>query len=302
MAHHSIEFTVLPGLSVEGRFMHRSLSACWPDDAGGLHPVAVAPYSIVCLVPSITELLFDLDLGDHLVGRTGFCVHPAPRVKQVPKVGGTKDVDIEKIRELRPTHAVVNVDENPRWAAEALREFVPHVIVTHPVDPTGNIKLYRLLGGIFGRQKQADVLEAQFLEAYQAAVRETEGLPRQRVLYLIWRNPWMTVSRDTYISRALSLVGWDTMPAQAAVRYPELPDLSQCLGEVDAALLSSEPYRFREKHRAELGRLLPEGSRCRIVLVDGEMASWYGSRAIQGLPYLSLLRRGLAQPASKRSA
>lgn len=274
--------------------MHPTVATHWPDDVGNVHPVAVPPYSIVCLVPSITELLFDLDLGEKLVGRTGFCVHPAPRVKRVPKVGGTKDVDIAKIRELRPSHVVVNVDENPRWVAQALREFVPHVIVTHPSDPEGNIKLYRLFGGIFGRQKQADALEAQFREAYQAAVRETEALPRQRVVYLIWQNPWMTVSRDTYISRLLSVVGWDTMPAEAAARYPELPNLSECLAEVDWAFLSSEPYRFREKHLAELGRLLPKGSRCRIALVDGEMASWYGSRAIQGLSYLSLRRRSLA--------
>ncbi len=275
--------------------MHPTVSTYWHDDVGNVHPVAVPPYSIVCLVPSITELLFDLGLGEKLAGRTGFCVHPAPRVKRVPKVGGTKDVDIEKIRELRPTHAVLNVDENPRWVAQALAEFVPHVIVTHPSDPEGNIKLYRLFGGIFGRQRQAEVLETQFLEAYQAAVRETEALPRQRVLYLIWQNPWMTVSRETYISRTLSLVGWDTMPADAAVRYPELLKLSDCFAEVDWVLLSSEPYRFREKHLTELGRLLPEGSRCRIALVDGEMASWYGSRAIRALPYLSLLRRSLAQ-------
>jgi len=276
-------------------FMHPSLAAYWPDDVGALHPVAVPPFRIVCLVPSITELLFDLGLAESLVGRTGFCVRPAPQVKRVPKVGGTKDVDIEKIRELRPTHAVLNVDENPRWVAEALSEFVPHIIVTHPLDPEGNIKLYRLFGGIFGRQQQAETLEARFLEAYQAVARETEALPRQRVLYVIWRDPWMTVSRDTYISRTLSLVGWDTTPAQGAVRYPELPDIAECLDQVDWALLSSEPYHFRQKHLAEVGRLLPEGSRCRIALVDGQMVSWYGSRAVQGLSYLSRLRRDLAQ-------
>lgn len=267
----------------------------WSDDFGNSHPAAVPPYRIVCLVPSITELLFDLGLGENLVGRTGFCIHPTPGVKRVPKVGGTKDVDIEKIRKLRPTHAVVNVDENPKWVALALAEFVPHVIVTHPLDPTGNLKLYRLFGGIFGRQKQAGALEAQFLEAYQAVIRGAETLPRQRALYLIWQNPWMTISRDTYISRNLALVGWDTMPAEAAARYPELPSLSECFDVVDWVLLSSEPYSFRQKHLAELSQALPARSSCRIALVDGEMASWYGSRAIQGLPYLLRLRLSLEQ-------
>lgn len=275
--------------------MHPPLTNCWPDDVGAVHPVAVPPFRIVCLVPSITELLFDLGLAESLVGRTGFCVRPAPQVKRVPKVGGTKDVDIEKIRELRPTHAVLNVDENPKSVAEALSEFVPHVIVTHPVDPEGNIKLYRLLGGVFDRRKQAEALEARFLEAYRDVARQAQALPRQRVLYLIWRDPWMTVSRETYISRMLSLVGWDTAPAHSAVRYPELPDIAERLAEVDWALLSSEPFRFRQQHLAEVGRLSPEGSRCRVALVDGQMVSWYGSRAIEGLRYLARLRRGLAE-------
>lgn len=265
----------------------------WLDDFGNLHPATVPPYRIVCLVPSITELLFDLGLGKDLVGRTGFCIHPAPVVEQVPKVGGTKDVNIEKIRNLRPTHAVVNVDENPKWVAQALAEFVPHVIVTHPVDPFGNVKLYRLFGGLFGRQEQAGALEAQFIKAYQTMVRGARALRRQRVLYLIWKKPWMTISRHTYISSNLALVGWDTMPAEAEVPYPEVADLSQYFTEVDWVLLSSEPYPFREEHLAELGRVLPEGSRCRSALVDGEMVSWYGSRAIQGLRYLLQLRRSL---------
>ncbi len=274
--------------------MPATLSGLWPDDLGNEHPVAVPPFRIVCLVPSITELLFDLGLGDSLVGRTVFCVRPASRVRLVRTVGGTKDVDIERIRELRPTHVLVNVDENPKWVADALAKFVPHVIVTHPRDLEGNIGLYRLLGGIFGRQQQCDILEAQYRDACAAALRETDALPRQRVLYLIWRNPWMTVSRDTYVSRTLSIIGWDTAPVKSVTRYPVLSDLSEWLKEVDLALLSSEPYRFQGKHVAELRRMMPDGSPCRIALVDGRSASWYGSRAIEGLRHLSQLRRSLA--------
>jgi len=265
----------------------------WLDDLGNAHPAAVPPYRIVSLVPSITELLFDLGLGEYLVGRTGFCIHPAPAVRRVPKVGGTKDVDIEKIRALRPSHAVVNIDENPKRVAQALAEFVPHVIVTHPLDPFGNVKLFRLLGGVFDRQQQAGTLESQFTQAYQTVVRAAEALHRQRVLYLIWQDPWMTIARDTYISRTLALVGWDTLPAEAVARYPELPGIAEGSAEADWVLLSSEPYPFREKHLAEIRRALPAGSRCRVAMVDGEMVSWYGSRAIQGLPYLLQLRRDL---------
>lgn len=271
----------------------------WLDDLGNAHPAAVPPYRIVCLVPSITELLFDLGLGEYLVGRTGFCIHPAPAVRRVPKVGGTKDIDIEKIRALRPTHAVVNVDENPKWVAQALAEFVPHIIVTHPLDPFGNVKLFRLLGGVFDRQQQAGALESQFTQACRTVVREAEALRRQQVLYLIWQDPWMTVSRDTYISRTLALVGWDTLPAQAAARYPELPEIAESAAEADWVLLSSEPYPFREQHLAGIRRALPAGSRCRVALMDGEMVSWYGSRAIQGLPYLLQLRLSLDLSGSR---
>ena len=107
------------------------------------------------------------------------------------------------------------------------------------------------------------------------------------MLYLIWREPWMTVSRDTYISRTLALVGWETFPASADERYPEI-DPAELAGSVERVLLSSEPYRFREKHLAEVEALVPGA---RVSLIDGEMTSWYGSRAIEGLRYLGAYAR-----------
>src|ERR1700744_3729871 len=104
---------------------------------------------IVCLVPSITELLCDLGLSERPVGRTGFCIHPWETVRTIPKVGGTKDVLMDRVRELKPTHVVVNVDENLKEDAEALAEFVPHVVVTHPQEPRDNLALYRQMGREF---------------------------------------------------------------------------------------------------------------------------------------------------------
>src|SRR5689334_1509447 len=98
---------------------------------------------IVCLVPSVTELICALGLADRLVGRTGFCIHPWETVRSIPKVGGTKDVKLRAVRALEPTHVVVNVDENTRETAEALAEFVPEVVVTHPIEPRDNLALYR---------------------------------------------------------------------------------------------------------------------------------------------------------------
>lgn len=251
------------------------------DVAGTVHETAGSGARIVCLVPSITELLCDLGLSGQLVGRTGFCVHPRELVSTIPKVGGTKDVKLDKIHGLAPTHAVVNIDENSRETAEALARFVPHIIVTHPQAPRENLDLYRLLGGIFNREADAERLCAGFEEAF-ALARERTRQPRN-VLYLIWRQPWMTVSPATYISQTLALFNWHTQPAIATERYPKV-DIKQFAGSVDHVLLSSEPYHFRERHLAEVAAVV-EGAE--VSLIDGEMTSWYGSRAIQGLRYLA---------------
>jgi ABC-type Fe3+-hydroxamate transport system substrate-binding protein len=257
----------------------------WVDAAGTVHATATEA-RIVCLVPSLTELLCDLGLARQLVGRTGFCIHPREALRSVAKVGGTKDVDIDRVRSLDPTHVIVNIDENTRETAERLAQCVPNLIVTHPLGPLDNPPLYRLLGGIFGRSAEAEALALRFdaalqtLQATQTADHET---PPERVLYLIWRDPWMTVGPDTYIARMLGLVGWQAWSPPSTDRYPTL-QLGSAAGAVDRVLLSSEPYAFRDKHLAEVSAALPDAS---VTLIDGEQVSWYGSRAIEGITYLS---------------
>lgn len=236
---------------------------------------------IVSLVPSITELLCDLGLADQLVGRTGFCIHPWETVRAIPKVGGTKDVRLDKVRALRPTHVVVNVDENTRETADALREFVPEVVVTHPCAPLDNPRLFRQMGAVFDREDAAAALCDAFAREHARIVER--AWPARDVLYLIWRDPWMTVAPDTYISQTLALVGWRTLPVEATVRYPEV-DLPAYAGRVHHVLLSSEPYHFKQHHRAEVAAAVPGAD---VALIDGEMTSWYGSRAIGALRQLS---------------
>jgi ABC-type Fe3+-hydroxamate transport system substrate-binding protein len=238
------------------------------------------PARIVCLVPSITELLCDLGLSDQIVGRTGFCIHPWETVKTIPKVGGTKDLKFDRIRELEPTHVVVNIDENRKEDAEALAEFIPNVVVTHPLAPLDNLDLYRQMGETFGVEAEAEKLCGEFEAAYERALA-SRG-PEQRVLYLIWRDPWMTISPETYISQTLALFDWRTVPSQTAERYPEV-DLAD-FADVDRVLLSSEPFHFKEEHVREVEGLVPGAA---VSLIDGEMTSWYGSRAIRGLDYLA---------------
>ncbi|HEY8100264.1 MAG TPA: helical backbone metal receptor [Burkholderiaceae bacterium] len=243
---------------------------------------------IVSLVPSITELLCDLGLQHWLVGRTGFCIHPKSIVQTIPKVGGTKDVNIEKIRKLAPTHLIVNIDENEKPTVDVLAQFIPHIVVTHPQAPRDNLALYRLLGGIFCSEQKAEELCAAFEEAYLALQRRPKNAP-QNVLYCIWKDPWMTVTRDTYIGNMLAEIGWqqwvDSKGDAVLRRYPIFTWSEALLNSIDCVLLSSEPYRFTEEHVDALEKQIGKPVR----LIDGEMLSWYGSRAIPGLRYLQQL-------------
>ena len=250
---------------------------------------------IASLVPSLTELLVALGLQPWLVARTGFCIRPREALADVSKVGGTKDVDLEALRALRPSHVLVNVDENRLETVEALREFVPHVIVTHPLSPQDNLALLQQLTDAFGAlpgvAERAALLADGLRE--ELATCAAQHWPVRRVLYLIWREPWMTVARDTYISRMLAQIGWQTWPAvdggeSGAARYPVVAGDEPWLQQIDQVLLSSEPYRFGEQHLAGAQALCP---RARVQLVDGELISWYGPRTAQGLAYLRSLAK-----------
>jgi ABC-type Fe3+-hydroxamate transport system substrate-binding protein len=260
------------------------------DWAGVAHAPAGPTVRIASLVPSLTELLFALNLGAFVVARTGFCIHPR-EARRVPKVGGTKDPDLARLRELCPTHLIVNVDENRREVVDAARAFVPNVIVTHPNDPCDNPRLYALFGSIFGREAEAAAMADDFAAAMADADVAARRLPRERVLYVIWRKPWMTVSRATYVSATLARLGWDTLPAHSETRYPELADDAPPWHDAQRILLSTEPFAFTRRDAQALAQRL----RKPVELIDGEWTSWYGVRAIGGLRALTQLRAELAR-------
>jgi ABC-type Fe3+-hydroxamate transport system substrate-binding protein len=250
---------------------------------------------IASLVPSLTELAVAIGLGDVLIARTGFCIHPAAAVAAVPKVGGTKDANLAKLQRLAPTHVLVNVDENRLDAVEAMRRWQapPEIVVTHPLGPDDNLALIAQLVALFGahgavRERAAALTQAL---AQELALTQPPPRPPRRVLYLIWRAPWMTVARDTYLSAMLARIGWQTWPAErggvsGAARYPVVQGDEPWLATIDEVLLSSEPYRFTEADAASAGALCPNA---RVRLVDGELLSWYGARAVPGLRYLRQL-------------
>jgi len=271
------------------------------DAAGTPHARAATnprpAFRIVSLVPSVTELLFALGLGASVVGRTAFCVHPAAAVEAIASVGGTKRVNLQRLLALEPSHVVVNVDETPKALADDLAGRGIAVVVTHPVSVEDNVALYRLIGGVFGAEPAADDLARRF-QATLAEVRAAaRTMPARRVLYLIWKDPWMTVGADTYISRMLAAVNWRTVGDfggdVGAARYPEVTLTDAMLRDVDLVLLSSEPYAFSAVDAHEFGAAFPDHA-AKARLVDGQMPSWYGSRAIPGLQYLARLARAEA--------
>lgn len=257
------------------------------DAAGRQHRLAGADARIVSLVPSISETLFDLELGNYVVGRTAFCVHPRGRIERVRSVGGTKKINLARLRALAPSHVIVNIDETPRALAEALAAEGYTVVVTHPNEVGDNLALFRLLGGLFGREHEAEVLCRAFTTALTALQAESRDMPMRRVIYLIWKDPWMTVSADTYIARMLALVSWRVIGGDdRRVRYPEIELNDDTLAAADLVLFSTEPFAFTEPHLAAF-RAAHASHAEKAMLIDGEMTSWYGSRAIAALRYLA---------------
>jgi ABC-type Fe3+-hydroxamate transport system substrate-binding protein len=264
------------------------------DAAGVTHPRADDAARIVSLVPSITELLFALDLADRVVGRTTFCIHPAEPLAAIPRVGGTKTLRLDRLEALAPTHVIVNIDENRIEDVDAMRRFVPNIIVTHPIEPGDNVALFQLIGAIFDREQHSESLVQSFEDELAQTRQAAAGLPHSKVLYLIWRDPWMTISTATYISRMLTLVNWHTVASDREVRYPEV-DLTAAGNDAELVLLSSEPFPFKTQHREEIASTLGEQRASDIHLIDGEFVSWYGSRAVTGLRYLRNFAKDVAE-------
>jgi ABC-type Fe3+-hydroxamate transport system substrate-binding protein len=258
---------------------------------------------IASLVPSLTELVVGLGLGAHLIARTGFCIHPREVLQAVPKVGGTKDVNLAKLERLRPTHVLVNVDENRLETVNAIRAWgddAPQIVVTHPGGPEDNLTLVEQLVACFGHLPGVVERAATLTHSLTQALAITQPARRlpQRVLYLIWHGPWMTVARDTYLSRMLARVNWQTWPEvqggpTGAARYPVVWGDEPWLADVQQVLLSSEPCTFSDEHAAQARLLCPNAQ---VLRVDGELLSWYGPRAVPGLCYL----RELADASDNR--
>ncbi|WP_294304445.1 helical backbone metal receptor [uncultured Chryseobacterium sp.] len=222
---------------------------------------------VVSLVPSITEALFDLGLTeDEIVGRTKFCIHPAEKVKNVAVIGGTKNINTDKIKALQPDLILANKEENVKEQVEALMEDFK-VLVTNVENVEDNYYLLKNLGKLFNKEDLAQAFNLKIYEVLSQAAIDS----KLKAAYLIWNNPYMTIGSDTFIHKILTEIGFENLFADRK-RYPEI--ITEDLAGADVIMLSSEPFPFKEKHVEELKAVYPDK---KIMIVDGEAFSWYGT-------------------------
>ncbi|SHL83813.1 ABC transporter substrate-binding protein [Chryseobacterium polytrichastri] len=222
---------------------------------------------IVSLVPSITEALFDLGLTeDEVIGRTKFCIHPKEKVKNVAVIGRTKNINIEKIKALQPDIILANKEENIKEQVEALMDDFK-VVVTNVETIEDNYYLLKNLGLIFNKEERAQQFNLKTYEVLNQAKIDSPI----KVAYLIWKNPYMTIGSDTFIHRILSEIGFENI-FKNKTRYPIIE--TEDLAEAEIIMLSSEPFPFKEKHIEEFKEFYPDK---KIIIVDGEAFSWYGT-------------------------
>lgn len=242
--------------------------------------ISYPPRRIISTVPSQTELLYDLRLCEEVVGITKFCVHPDEWFRTKTRIGGTKQLHIEKIKELRPDLVIANKEENTQEQIEELARHFPVWISDIHTIPQA-LQMMQVVGQLTDREQKANELVDEIVARFNQLQRG-EG---KRVAYFIWYRPWMTVGSDTFIHQVMATMDWQNVFG-AYTRYPEVSLQDLKAANPDIVLLSSEPFPFKEKHIEEIRSVLPSAE---IRLVDGELFSWYGSRLLHTPAYLQAL-------------
>jgi iron complex transport system substrate-binding protein len=246
-----------------------------------------SPKRIISLVPSQTEFLYDIGLRDEVVGITKFCIHPKAWFQTKNRIGGTKNVDLEKVRALKPDLIIGNKEENTKEDIEALKEIAP-VWMSDIFNLEDALEMMISLGEICDKQKETNVIVQRIKNAASALLPAVNQVKKnQNVAYLIWKDPYLVAAKNTFIDELLRYLELDNFFSNQE-RYPEWkPDANNAPNII---FLSSEPYPFQKKHIVELQAIFPKTS---IHLVDGEMFSWYGSRLQWSFAYFKKLKAEL---------
>lgn len=236
------------------------------DQTGRLISIPATPRRIISLVPSQTELLFDLGLEERIAGVTKFCVHPFKNCRSKTHVGGTKKLHLERIYKLNPDLIIANKEENSKEDIEILARKYP-VWISDIISLDDAYQMIRCIGEITGTLGKAE----EIITDTKAAFNNIKYLPPYKAVYMIWRKPFMVAGKATFINTLMESTGLKN--AIEEKRYPEITDPEAIMA--DLILLSSEPFPFQKKHIEEINKIAPN---IPVMLVDGEMFSWYGSR------------------------
>lgn len=261
--------------------MNRSVEVAWP------------PKRIVSLVPSQTELLYDLGLHNEVVGQTLFCIHPPEMHELKPRIGGAKNVNIEKVAALQPDLIIGNKEENDRQTIEALAKLYP-VWMSDIQTLEDALEMIKQIGTLVNRDDQAQSIASNIQQSFADLQHPTSNLrnPKSNALYIIWRKPLMAAGHHTFINNMLNRLRFHNVAQSLDSRYPEITDQQIQSLQPDVIFLSSEPYPFKAKHIEELQAICPQAT---IKLVDGELFSWYGSRLLHSATYFRALLSSLAK-------
>ncbi len=245
--------------------------------------VAGIPQRIISLVPSQTEWLFDLGLEKEVIGITKFCVHPEHWFRNKTRVGGTKNVKTEIVRSLQPGLIIANKEENTKEQLEELEKIAP-VWISDIQNIAGAFEMMKSIGEITGKKKESAALIAQIKKGMDELAK-LPSLKNYRAAYLVWKEPFMAAGGDTFINDMMRWAGWENIFANS-MRYPQVTLQELHEKNTELLLLSSEPFPFKQKHINELQVQLPG---TKIMLVDGEIFSWYGSRMKFAAGYIAKL-------------
>ena len=255
------------------------------------HNFAITPLRIVSLVPSQTELLFDLGLENSIVGITKFCVHPNHFLKEKTKVGGTKNPSFDKIKALNPDIIICNKEENTKEIIEECSKICA-TWTTNIVTIEDNFKMIADFGQIFNIEVKVKILNEQIsfaLSDFGTFINERQSC---KVAYFIWKKPFMVVGTNNYINEILRLNKFENVfenNTSASNRYPEIELDELKKHDLDYVFLSSEPYPFSDKDKNDFD----DFTNAKIEIVDGEMFSWHGSRLLLALEYFKKLHKTL---------
>ncbi|MCH8813514.1 MAG: cobalamin-binding protein [Chloroflexi bacterium] len=252
-------------------------------------------------MPSLTETLFTFGAADIVMGVTDFCVEPPEAMKSKVRVGGTKTLDIEKVKEMKPDLVIANAEENREEDIRQLVRSGIKVFVTFPRTVSAAIKMMRQIAEMTETLDRAEPILQEADETLAEVTALSQTKPRPRVFCPIWRRPWMSVGADTYTHDFIAVCGGRNLFADRHDRYPRI-ELDEVARRIpDVILLPNEPYNFREEHKADFTDRthVPAVRDDRIHIVDGKILCWYGPRIAKGLRFINGL---LQNPASKNKA